>query len=239
MGEPAPEWDGPLGDHVKNDFAATNERLRRRAPAAARADRARRVRRGDRRPGWPSWTALSEDGVGRRRLEPGGRGAARRVHGGAGLRQLGARAGRPPRPRPSGREREPRPRPSRSDRVQGAMPFVVGKKAGCADGTAVRFEVAGPGQRRARLHDRRRGRTGPPGRRRGGADGDPVAVEHRLRAPRLRPGHGGTGGGRRRRRTCEGDAVVGRVRARRHELHVLSAPHRRPCGRAPRPRGGR
>ena len=25
------------------------------------------------------------------------------------------------------------------------MPFVVGKKAGCADGTAVRFDVAGPG----------------------------------------------------------------------------------------------
>src|SRR5580704_5016917 len=26
MGEPTPAWDGPLGDHVKNDFAATNER---------------------------------------------------------------------------------------------------------------------------------------------------------------------------------------------------------------------
>jgi hypothetical protein len=25
------------------------------------------------------------------------------------------------------------------------MPFVVGKKAGCAEGTAVRFEVDGPG----------------------------------------------------------------------------------------------
>jgi uncharacterized protein (TIGR03083 family) len=31
------------------------------------------------------------------------------------------------------------------DHVQRAMPFVVGKKAGCADGTAVRFDVAGPG----------------------------------------------------------------------------------------------
>ena len=30
-------------------------------------------------------------------------------------------------------------------RIQGAMPFVVGKKAGCADGTAVRFDVTGPG----------------------------------------------------------------------------------------------
>src|ERR1700722_285598 len=27
MGEPVPEWSGPLGDHVKNDFAATNERF--------------------------------------------------------------------------------------------------------------------------------------------------------------------------------------------------------------------
>jgi hypothetical protein len=25
------------------------------------------------------------------------------------------------------------------------MPFVVGKKAGCAEGTAIRFDVAGPG----------------------------------------------------------------------------------------------
>jgi len=31
------------------------------------------------------------------------------------------------------------------DRVQGAMGFVVGKKAGCPEGTAVRFDVAGPG----------------------------------------------------------------------------------------------
>ena len=30
-------------------------------------------------------------------------------------------------------------------RVEGAMPFVVGKKAGCADGTAVRFDISGPG----------------------------------------------------------------------------------------------
>ncbi len=30
-------------------------------------------------------------------------------------------------------------------RVQDAMPFVVGKKAACADGTTVRFDVAGSG----------------------------------------------------------------------------------------------
>ena len=47
------------------------------------------------------------------------------------------------------------------DRVQGAMPFVVGKKAACPDGTAVRFEVSGPRTRRARLHARRRGRSRP------------------------------------------------------------------------------
>ena len=55
MGEAAPEWDGPLGDHVKNDFAAMNERLGRRPPPARRGRRAGRVRRRDRRPGWPSW----------------------------------------------------------------------------------------------------------------------------------------------------------------------------------------
>jgi putative sterol carrier protein len=30
-------------------------------------------------------------------------------------------------------------------RMEGAMPYVVGKKAGCAEGTAVRFEVDGRG----------------------------------------------------------------------------------------------
>ena len=38
MGEAVPEWDGPLGDHVKNDFAATNERfvaVRRALPGSA------------------------------------------------------------------------------------------------------------------------------------------------------------------------------------------------------------
>jgi hypothetical protein len=31
------------------------------------------------------------------------------------------------------------------DRVQGAMPFVVGKRAACPDGTVVRFAISGPG----------------------------------------------------------------------------------------------
>src|ERR1700683_2990633 len=38
LGEPAPKWTGPLGDHVKNDFAAINEpyvAVRRPLPGAA------------------------------------------------------------------------------------------------------------------------------------------------------------------------------------------------------------
>jgi hypothetical protein len=31
------------------------------------------------------------------------------------------------------------------NRIQQAMPFVVGKQAGCPDGTSVRFDVSGPG----------------------------------------------------------------------------------------------
>src|SRR5580658_711228 len=37
MGEAAPEWDGPVGDHVKNDFARSNEAwiaVRRPRPGA-------------------------------------------------------------------------------------------------------------------------------------------------------------------------------------------------------------
>ena len=49
------------------------------------------------------------------------------------------------------------------DRVQGAMPFVVGKQAGCAEGTAVRFDVAGPGERR-RARSPSPSRVGGPGR---------------------------------------------------------------------------
>ena len=101
------------GDHVKNDFAAMQRALDRRAPAArpGAAVRAEFVE--------VTTTRLGQLGerdrgrVGRRRLEPGGRGAPRGVHGGARLRQLGARAGRPPRPRPPGRQREPWRRPSR------------------------------------------------------------------------------------------------------------------------------
>ena len=143
MGEPEPAWDAPLGDHVKNDFAARNERwiaARRPFPGptvrdefveVTRARLAQLAALGD-----DEWAAVGWSPVGdvphatfmevrvfdswvheqdaRRALDrPGGDG------NGASALSL--------------------------DRVQGAMPFVVGKQAGCAEGTAVRFDVAGPG----------------------------------------------------------------------------------------------
>ena len=199
---PSPAWDGPLGDHVKNDFAARNERwiaVRRPFPGPTVRDEFVEVTRG---PAGPAG------------------GAAART---SGRRSAGARSATCPTPtfmevrvfdswvheqdarraldRPGGDGN--RASALSLDRVQGAMPFVVGKQAGCADGTAVRFDVAGPGGDARVLHRRRRGRTGPSGRRRGGPDGHAVALEHRLRAPRLRPGHGGTGGGRRWRRPAK------------------------------------
>ena len=143
MGEPEPAWDGPLGDHVKNDFAARNERwiaARRPFPGPTVRDefvgvtQARLVQLealGD-----DEWAAVGWSPVGevpratfmevrvfdswvheqdaRRALDrPGGDG------NGASALSL--------------------------DRVQSAMPFVVGKQAGCAEGTAIRFDVAGPG----------------------------------------------------------------------------------------------
>lgn len=143
MGEPAPAWDGPLGAHVKNDFAASNELwIAVRRPLPGRVVRAEFVEVTRERLAQlgaldeEQWAAVGWSPVGevphavfmevrvfdswvheqdvRRALDrPGGTGNA------ASAISLA--------------------------RVQGAMPFVVGKKAGCADGTSVRFEIAGPG----------------------------------------------------------------------------------------------
>ncbi len=143
MGEPAPEWTGPLGEHVKNDFAASNEpyvAVRRRLPGpAVRAEfvavTTTRLAQLDAltaadwaEVGWSPMgqvphaefmTArvydswVHEQDVRRALDRPGGSGNA------ASAIALG--------------------------RIQGAMPFVVGKKAACVDGTAVRFDVTGPG----------------------------------------------------------------------------------------------
>ena len=143
MGEPAPEWSGPLGEHVKNDFAAANEpyvAVRRAVPGpAVRAEfvavTTTRLAQLDALTGadWAEvgWSPMGqvphaefmtarvydswvhEQDVRRALDRPGGSGNA------ASAISLG--------------------------RIQGAMPFVVGKKAGCVDGTAVRFDVTGPG----------------------------------------------------------------------------------------------
>jgi uncharacterized protein (TIGR03083 family) len=144
MGEAPPEWDGPPGDHVKNDVAAANEAwvaVRRPLEGAAVRDEFVEVT-GTRLGQLESrtedeWAVVGWSPVGqvpyavfmevrafdswvheqdaRRALDrPGGSGNL------ASAISLG--------------------------RVELAMPFVVGKKAGCADGTAVRFEISGPGE---------------------------------------------------------------------------------------------
>ena len=143
MGEPAPEWSEPLGEHVKNDFAATNEpyvavRRAQAGPAVLSefvAVTTTRLAQLDALTdaewaeiGWSPMgqvphaefmTArvydswVHEQDVRRALDRPGGSGNA------ASAISLG--------------------------RIQDAMPFVVGKKAGCAEGTAVRFDVSGPG----------------------------------------------------------------------------------------------
>ena len=143
MGEAAPAWDGPLGDHVKNDFAAMHEpwiavRRSRSGPDVhaefvevthTRLDQLRARSEEE-------WAKVGFSPIGdvpyavfmevrvfdcwvheqdaRRALDrPGGAG------NGASALSLA--------------------------RMEGAMPFVVGKKAGCAEGTAVRFELTGDG----------------------------------------------------------------------------------------------
>jgi uncharacterized protein (TIGR03083 family) len=143
MGEPVPAWDGELGEHVLNDFAAQNE------PWIA-------VRRA--RPG-PEVLAEFADVTTTRLAREAGRSAEEWAT--VGFTPVGQR------PRAVFMDvrvfdswvheqdvRRALDRPGGSGtlassmsitRVQEAMPFVVGKKAACADGTAVRFEIEGPG----------------------------------------------------------------------------------------------
>jgi uncharacterized protein (TIGR03083 family) len=143
MGEAPPEWDGPLGDHVKNDFAATNEIwIAVRRPLEGAAVRDEFVEVTETRLG--QLGQRTEDEWGEVGWSPVGqvpyavfmevRVFDSWVHEQDARRALD---------RPAGCGN------LASDmslaRVEGAMPFVVGKKAACADGTAVRFEIAGPG----------------------------------------------------------------------------------------------
>ena len=81
--------------------------LDRRAPCPARTRGLRGVRRRDEDPAGPGGRAV-RGGMGGRRLEPGRAAPPRRLHGGARLRQLGARAGRTACAGPPRWQREPR-----------------------------------------------------------------------------------------------------------------------------------
>jgi uncharacterized protein (TIGR03083 family) len=144
MGQPTPEWDGPLGPHVRNDVGAMNERwvgLRRPLPgdfvlaefvevtAARLAEMDGRTEDQWAAPGWspvgevPYAVSMEVRAFDSWVHEQDARRALDRP-GGCGNRASALSL----------------------DRVQGAMPFVVGKQAGCAEGTAVRFDVSGPGR---------------------------------------------------------------------------------------------
>jgi uncharacterized protein (TIGR03083 family) len=143
LGEAPPAWDGPLGDHVKNDVARQNEpwvAVRRSRPGPvvyAEFVEVTETRLGQLETrGDEEWSAVGWSPVGEVPYavfmevrvfdswvhEQDVRRALDRPGGSANLASAIS-----------------------LDRVQGAMPFVVGKKAACPDGTAVRFEVSGPG----------------------------------------------------------------------------------------------
>jgi uncharacterized protein (TIGR03083 family) len=143
LGESPPVWDGPLGDHVKNDAARQNEpwvavRRSKSGPVVyAEFVEVTETRLGQLETrGDEEWAAVGWSPVGEVPYavfmevrvfdswvhEQDARRALDRPGGSANLASALS-----------------------LDRVQGAMPFVVGKKAGCPDGTAVRFDVSGPG----------------------------------------------------------------------------------------------
>jgi uncharacterized protein (TIGR03083 family) len=143
MGDPVPVWGEPLGAHVKNDFAATNERfvaVRRALPGPAvraefvdvtttRLAQLHALTAAD-------WAELGWSPVGE---VPRAEFMTVRVFDSWVHEQDVRRA--LDRPGGSGNLASA----LSLERVSGAMPFVVGKKAGCADGTAVRFDVSGAG----------------------------------------------------------------------------------------------
>ncbi len=143
LGDAPPAWDGPLGDHVKNDFASMNEpwiAVRRPLEGpAVRAEfvdvtRTRLAQLGERTE--EEWAVVGFSPVGQ---VPYAVFMEVRVFD-CWVHEQDARRALD-RPGGSGN----RASVISLDRVQGAMPFVVGKQAGCPDATAVRFDVSGPG----------------------------------------------------------------------------------------------
>jgi len=143
MGEPVPDWSGPLGDHVKNDFAAANEPyVAVRRPLSGPAVRAEfmavtAARLAQLDALTPAeWAAIGWSPMGQ---VPHAEFMTARVYDSWVHEQDVRRA----LDRPGGSGNAASAISLR--RIQDAMPFVVGKKAGCVDGTAVRFHVNGPG----------------------------------------------------------------------------------------------
>jgi uncharacterized protein (TIGR03083 family) len=142
-GQAAPEWDGPLGDHVKNDFAAMNERWV--APRRARSgvevlaefDEVTRLRLASLAALTPAeWAHVGFSPVGE---VPYAEFMEVRVFD-SWVHEQDVRSALD-RPDGSGGAA------SRLslDRMQAAMGFVVGKKSAAPDGSVVRFSVRGPG----------------------------------------------------------------------------------------------
>jgi uncharacterized protein (TIGR03083 family) len=144
MGEAAPVWDGPYGDHVQNDFARANEpwiAVRRPFPGAAvRAEfvevTATRLAQLDLLTE-DEWATVGFTPVGER---PYAVFMEVRVFD-SWVHEQDVRLALD-RPGGSGNAASA----LSIDRVQGAMGYVVGKRAGCAEGSAVRFAVTGPGR---------------------------------------------------------------------------------------------
>ncbi len=142
MGEPAPVWDGPFGDHVRNDLGRGNEpwiAVRRPLPGATvRAEfvevTGTRLAQLDLLTE-DEWAAVGWSPLGER---PHAEFMEVRVFDSWVHEQDVRRA--LDRPGGSGNQASA----LSIDRVQGAMGFVVGKQAGCPEGTAVHFDVAGP-----------------------------------------------------------------------------------------------
>jgi uncharacterized protein (TIGR03083 family) len=143
-GDSPPTWDGPLGPHVKNDFAASNEpwiavRRSRSGPEVYAEFVDVTTRRLDQMGELTEegWAAVGWSPIGQ---QPHAVFMEVRVFDSWVHEQDARRA--LDRPGGSGG----RASAMALDRVQGAMGFVVAKQAACPDGTAVRFDLTGLGR---------------------------------------------------------------------------------------------
>jgi uncharacterized protein (TIGR03083 family) len=142
MGEAAPAWDGPYGDHVRDDFARANEPwIAVRRPFPGDSVRAEFVEVTGIRLGQldllteDEWATVGFTPVGER---PYAVFMEVRVFD-SWVHEQDVRLALD-RPGGSGNQASA----LSIDRTQGAMGFVVGKRAACPEGSAVRFVVSGP-----------------------------------------------------------------------------------------------